>query len=154
MKKPLAEGSKAPALRAPTQDGSIVKLSDYAGKTVVLYFYPKDSTPGCTVEACSFRDSNATILKKGAVVLGVSVDPVKAHEKFALKNSIPFPLLSDGDKKIVEAYGVWVEKSLYGRKFMGIERTTFIIGPDGVIRKIFRKVKPAIHVAEVLEALS
>ncbi|PAW77425.1 MAG: thioredoxin-dependent thiol peroxidase [Verrucomicrobia bacterium Tous-C9LFEB] len=152
--KTLAEGSKAPAFQAETQDGKTVTLADFAGKTVVLYFYPKDSTPGCTTEACSFRDSHSALLKKGVVVLGVSPDSVKSHANFAGKNSLPFPLLADVDKKIVEAYGVWVEKSLYGRKYMGVERSTFVIGPDGKIVKIFRKVKAATHVAEVLEAIS
>lgn len=151
--KALAEGSKAPAFKAETQDGSTVQLSDFAGKTVVLYFYPKDSTPGCTTEACSFRDSHSALLKQGVVVLGVSPDSVKSHANFAGKNSLPFPLLADVDKKIVQAYGVWVEKSLYGRQYMGVERSTFVIGPDGKIVKIFRKVKAATHVAEVLAAL-
>lgn len=152
--KALAEGSKAPAFAAESQEGHTVKLADFAGKTVVLYFYPKDSTPGCTTEACSFRDSHSALLKKGVVVLGVSPDSVKSHANFAGKNSLPFPLLADVDKKIVEAYGVWVEKSLYGRKYMGVERSTFVIGPDGKIVKIFRKVKAATHVAEVLKAIS
>lgn len=150
--KSLVEGSVAPAFRAQTQDGKTVALSDYAGKTVVLYFYPKDNTSGCTVEACSFRDSHAALLKKGVAVLGVSPDPVKNHVKFAEKYSLPFPLLADEDKAISQAYGVWVEKSMYGRKYMGVERSTFVIGPDGKIVKIFRKVKPAEHVADVLAA--
>ncbi len=151
--KALVEGSKAPAFQAETQDGTTLKLADFAGKTVVLYFYPKDSTPGCTTEACSFRDAHSALLKKGVVVLGVSPDSVKSHANFAGKNSLPFPLLADVDKKIVAAYGVWVEKSLYGRKYMGVERSTFVIGPDGKIVKIFRKVKAATHVAEVLEVI-
>lgn len=152
--KALTEGSKAPAFTAENQEGHTVKLADFAGKTVVLYFYPKDSTPGCTTEACSFRDSHSALLKKGVVVLGVSPDSVKSHANFAGKNALPFPLLADVDKKIVEAYGVWVEKSLYGRKYMGVERSTFVIGPDGKIAKVFRKVKAATHVAEVLKAIS
>lgn len=148
--KTLGVGDKAPAFRALTQDGSTVTLADFAGKTVVLYFYPKDSTPGCTVEACSFRDSHAALLKYGWVVLGVSPDSEKSHANFAAKHALPFPLLVDAEKKIVEAYGVWVEKSLYGRRYMGVERTTFRIGPDGRIQKIYRKVKPKDHVAELL----
>jgi peroxiredoxin Q/BCP len=151
--KELNEGDIAPAFEAQTGDGTTVKLADFMGKTVVLYFYPRDNTPGCTVEACSFRDNFAALKKRGAIVLGVSADSVESHAKFAKKFSLPFTLLSDPDKNIVNAYGVWVQKSFMGRKFMGIERSTFIIGGDGRIRKIFRKVNPKTHVAEVLEFL-
>lgn len=151
--KELKEGDIAPAFKAQTGEGRSVTLADFAGNTVVLYFYPRDNTPGCTVEACSFRDNFAALKKRGVVVLGVSADSVKSHAKFAKKFSLPFPLLSDPDKKIVKDYGVWVQKSFMGRKFMGIERSTFIIGGDGRVMKIFRKVNPKVHVAELLEML-
>ena len=121
--------------------------------TVVLYFYPKDDTPGCTTEACELRDVHKQIANKNAVVLGVSPDSAKSHEKFSTKFNLPFTLVTDEDHNICEAYGVWKEKSMYGRKYMGVERTTFIIGPDGNITKIFRKVKPAGHAEEVLSAI-
>jgi len=146
-------GAKAPSFSAPDQSGKTVSLSDFKGKTVVLYFYPKDDTPGCTVEACSFRDEYTAFKKKGAVVLGVSPDSTKKHTKFIEKYSLPFPLLADEDHKICEAYGVWVEKSMYGKKYMGVERSTFVIGPDGKLKAIYRKVKPAEHTAEVLTGL-
>ena len=149
----LVVGAKAPAFSAPDQAGQTVSLSDFKGSTVVLYFYPKDDTPGCTVEACSFRDEQAVFKKKGAVVIGVSPDPAKVHVKFIEKFSLPFTLLSDTDHKIAEAYSVWVEKSMYGRKYMGMERSTFVIGPDGKLKAIYRKVKPAEHTAEVLVGL-
>jgi peroxiredoxin Q/BCP len=149
----LKEGDTAPAFEAMTGHGKTVRLADFAGKTVVLYFYPRDNTPGCTVEACSFRDNYAALKKRGAVVLGVSADSAVSHAKFARKFSLPFELLSDPDKKIIKAYGVWVRKSFMGRKFMGVERTTFVIGGDGRIQKIFRRVNPKTHVAELLEAL-
>ena len=149
----LKEGDPAPAFNAPVNGGGRVALSDFAGKNVVLYFYPKDNTPGCNKEACAFRDNYAALQKQGAVVLGVSVDPVKAHDKFAAKFKLPFPLLADEDKKIVEAYGVWGPKSFMGMNFIGTHRTTFLIGPDGRIRKIWPKVKVGEHAAEVLAAL-
>jgi len=149
----LVVGAKAPAFSAPDQSGKTVSLSDFKGKKVVLYFYPKDDTPGCTTEACSFRDEHSAFLKKGAVVLGVSPDSAKSHTKFIKKFSLPFPLLADEDKTIANDYGVWVEKSMYGKKYMGVERSTFVIGPDGKLLAIYRKVKPAEHTAEVLAAL-
>jgi thioredoxin-dependent peroxiredoxin len=149
----LIVGAKAPAFSAPDQSGKIVSLADFKGQKVVLYFYPKDDTPGCTTEACSFRDEHSAFLKKGAVVLGVSPDSAKSHTKFIEKFSLPFPLLADEDKAIAQAYGVWVEKSMYGKKYMGVERSTFVIGPDGKLLAIYRKVKPAEHTAEVLAAL-
>ena len=150
----LAVGAKAPAFSAPDQSGNIVSLADFKGKTVVLYFYPKDDTPGCTVEACSFRDEFSAFKKKGAVVLGVSPDSPKKHTKFIEKFSLPFTLLADEDKKIAQDYQVWVEKSMYGKKYMGVERSTFVIGPDGKLQAIYRKVKAAPeHTAEVLAAL-
>lgn len=151
--QPLTAGTLAPAFTAATQGGGTVSLADFKGKTVVLFFYPKDSTPGCTTEACSFRDSHAALLKKGAVVLGVSVDSAKSHDKFAKKFELPFPLLADEDHRIVQAYGVWGEKLFMGRRFMGTHRMTFLIGPDGVIRHVWTKVKPDEHVAEVLARL-
>src|SRR6188474_1013564 len=149
----LKEGDVAPDFTAPANGGTTVSLSDFKGKYVVLYFYPKDDTPGCTKEACGFRDAYAQFQKAGAIVLGVSTDPVKSHQKFVDKFSLLFPLLSDEDKKIVEAYGVWGEKSFMGRKYMGTHRVTFLIGPDGRIKKIWPKVKPEEHAKEVLEAL-
>lgn len=150
---PVTEGSPAPDFALPTHDGSTVRLSDYRGKTVVLYFYPKDDTPGCTTEACSFRDHWQVIEAAGAVVLGVSPDSPRSHERFAGKYGLPFPLLADEDHAVAELYGVWTEKTNYGKKYMGIERSTFVIGPDGVVRKVFRKVKVAGHVEQVLEAV-
>jgi peroxiredoxin Q/BCP len=149
----LKEGSKAPAFRLLDGDGNKVALSDFKGKTVVLYFYPKDMTPGCTQEACDFRDQQAALKKAKAVVLGVSRDSRERHQKFTAKYELNFPLLADEDGKVCEAYGVWKEKSLYGRKFMGIERTTFVIGSDGKIKKIFPKVKVKGHAPAVLEAI-
>ncbi len=149
----LTVGSKAPAFSAPDQSSQTVSLSDFKGKLVILYFYPKDDTPGCTTEACSFRDEHSAFQKKGAVVIGVSPDSPKKHTKFIEKFSLPFPLLADEDHKICEAYDVWVEKSMYGKKYMGVERSTFVIGPDGKLKAIYRKVKPAEHIAEVLAEL-
>jgi peroxiredoxin Q/BCP len=149
----LAVGAKAPAFSAPDQTGKVISLAQLKGKTVVLYFYPKDDTPGCTVEACSFRDSHAVFHKKSVVVLGVSPDSSKSHAKFAEKFSLPFPLLSDPDHTLAENYGVWVEKSMYGKKYMGVERSTFVIGPDGKLKAVYRKVKPETHTADVLAGL-
>ena len=150
----LKEGDKAPAFKLPTDDGDEVALKDFKGKRVILYFYPKDMTPGCTQEACDFRDAAAPLKKGKTVVLGVSRDSVERHGKFREKYQLDFPLLSDEDGKVCEAYGVWKEKSLYGKKFMGIERTTFVIGPDGRIEKVFPKVKVNGHITAVLEAVS
>ena len=149
----LKVGDRAPAFSVVTNGGGRVSLADFAGKSVVLYFYPKDDTPGCTKEACAFRDAHAQFRKRGAVVLGVSADSVKAHDKFAGKFQLPFPLLADEDRRVVEAYGVWGEKSFMGRKYLGIHRVTFLIGPDGVIKQIWTTVKPEEHAAEVLAAL-
>lgn len=153
FKLKLAEGDVAPTFTAATNGGGTASLSDYKGKHVILYFYPKDDTPGCTKEACAFRDHFAAFKKKGVVVLGVSVDPVTAHDKFVEKYKLPFTLLADVDKKIVEAYGVWGQKTFMGRKYLGVHRVTFLIGPDGKIKKIWPKVKPEEHAAEVLAAL-
>ena len=130
----IEAGQKAPAFSMRNQDGNTVTLGDYAGKNVVLYFYPKDDTPGCTVEACAFRDEHSALEKKGAVVLGVSGDDEKSHQKFIKKFNLPFPLLVDADHKAAEAYGAWGEKNMYGRKYMGFIRSTFLIGPDGAVK--------------------
>jgi peroxiredoxin Q/BCP len=150
----VKEGQKAPGFKTAANNGREVSLSDYKDKRrVVLYFYPKDDTPGCTVEACGFRDSIKQIEKIDAVVLGVSPDGVESHNKFIEKFKLPFLLLSDTDKDICKAYGVWVKKSMYGREYMGVARSTFIIGKDGKIEKIFEKVKPDAHADEVLQFL-
>ena len=150
----LNEGHKAPDFSANDDKGNAVTLKDLRGKKVVLYFYPKDDTTACTAEACAFRDNLARIKRKDAIVLGVSPDSAKKHEKFKTKYELTFPLLADEDKQMVTDYGVWKEKSMYGRKYMGVERTTFIIDEKGKIAKIFPKVKVAGHVDEVLEALA
>jgi len=147
-------GQKAPPFSLPDQDGKQVKLSDFKGKAVVLYFYPKDDTPGCTQEACSFRDEHSALKKAGAVVLGVSPDESRSHARFAGKLQLPFPLLADTDHAVAEAYGAWGEKVLYGRKFLGIVRSTFLIGRDGKVARVWPKVKVDGHVAEVREALA
>ncbi len=149
----VTEGKKAPAFTLKDQDGKSVRLEDFTGKPVVLYFYPKDDTPGCTTQACAIRDNWSDFKKKGIVVLGVSPDDPESHTKFAGKYDLPFTLLADAGHKISEKYGVWKEKSMYGRKYFGIERSTFVIGPDGKVVKIFRKVKPAEHVDLVMGAL-
>ena len=146
-------GKKAPDFTAPTDGGKKLKLSDLRGKPVVLYFYPKDDTPGCTTEACGFRDALPDFSKVKAQVIGVSRDSVARHDKFKQKYDLPFPLVSDEDGKICEKYGTWVEKSLYGRKYMGIDRATFLIDKTGSVARVWRKVKVSGHVAEVLEAV-
>ena len=140
----IKEGDKAPEFPG---------LKELKGKNVVLYFYPKDDTPGCTIEACGFRDSFKEIEELGAVILGVSPDPLESHGKFIAKFSLPFPLLSDEDKKICRDYGVWVEKFMYGKKYMGVARSTFVINKEGKIAKVFEKVTPQGHEAEILAAL-
>ena len=147
-------GDQAPDFTLPDQDGNPVSLSGLRGRNVVLYFYPKADTPGCTTQACGIRDHRNDYESAGAVVLGVSADPVKAVSKFDQKYDLGFPLLGDEDHSVAEAYGVWVEKAMYGRKYMGNERSTFVIGPDGAITHIFRKVKPAEHDELVLGALA
>lgn len=146
-------GTPAPDFTGTATDGSTVRLADFRGKPVVLYFYPRDDTPGCTREACGFRDVYSEFGQLGAVLLGVSTDPVRSHRKFTEKFQLPFPLLADEDRKIVQAYGVWGEKTFMGRKFMGTNRVTFLIGADGLIRHVWPKVKPEEHAAEVLAAL-
>jgi peroxiredoxin Q/BCP len=150
----LDVGDKAPDFTLPRQDGEPVSLSGLRGQSVVLYFYPKADTPGCTTQACGVRDHRADYEAAGAVVLGVSPDPVKRVAAFDDKHGLSFPLLADEDHAVAEAYGVWVEKSMYGRKYMGNERTTFVIGPEGVISHVLRKVKPAEHDRLVLDALA
>jgi len=150
----LYVGDIAPDFTLPDQNGNPVTLSDLRGKPVVVYFYPKADTPGCTTQACGVRDHRGDYQRLEAVVLGISPDPVKPITKFADKFDLDFPLLSDEDHAVAEAYGVWVEKSMYGRKYFGNERTTFVIGPDGVITHVFRKVKPAEHDEQVLAALA
>ncbi|HYL60599.1 MAG TPA: thioredoxin-dependent thiol peroxidase [Candidatus Acidoferrales bacterium] len=148
------EGKKAPAFTLSDGDGKVVALRDLVGKNnLVLYFYPKDMTPGCTIEACSFRDNSAKIRALGAKVVGISADSSARHNTFTEKYSLNFPLLADPDNKVTRAYGVYKMKSLYGREFMGIERTTFVIDKSGVVRKVFAKVKVNGHTDEVLEAL-
>jgi peroxiredoxin Q/BCP len=149
----LKEGDKAPDFTANDQNGKTVSLSDFKGKNVILYFYPKDDTPGCTAEACSFRDNYQSMLGKGFEVIGVSTDDEKSHKKFETKYSLPFPLIADTDKSINEAYGVWVEKNMYGKKYMGTARKTFIIGPDGTINNIIEKVDTKNSTQQVLDLL-
>ncbi|MGB7212840.1 MAG: thioredoxin-dependent thiol peroxidase [Gemmatimonadales bacterium] len=149
----LKPGTKAPAFSLPADDGTTVSLKDLKGKRVVLYFYPKDDTSGCTVEACEFRDSWAAVRRAGAVVLGVSPDGVTSHGKFKAKYQLPFRLLADADHAVAEAYGVWGEKSMYGRRYFGILRTTFLIDASGKVLQVFEKVRPRGHSAQVLEAL-
>jgi len=149
----LTEGDKAPDFTAKDQNGKTVSLSDFKGKKVILYFYPKDDTPGCTLEACSFRDNYQSMLSKGFEVIGVSTDDEKSHKKFETKFSLPFTLIADTDKNIVEAYGVWVEKNMYGRKYMGTARKTFIIDEGGTISKIIEKVDTQNSSQQVMDIL-
>jgi thioredoxin-dependent peroxiredoxin len=147
-------GKKAPAFKLADQEGKSVKLSDFKGQAVVLYFYPKDDTPGCTQEACNFRDEHSALKKAGAVVLGVSPDDEKSHARFAGKFKLPFPLLADTGHAVSEAYGAWGEKSMYGRKYQGIIRSTFLIDAEGKVAAVWPKVKVAGHVEEVQAALA
>ena len=149
----LEAGNQAPDFELQDNQGDVRKLSDYAGQTVVVYFYPKDDTPGCTKEACSFRDSYQNFKTAGVEVIGISPDSVKSHSKFSEKHDLPFTLLSDPEHKVCEAYGVWGLKKFMGREYDGVFRTTFVIGPDGKIKKVFKNVKPADHSHEVLEAV-
>jgi|SRR3990167_4227257 len=149
----LIEGSKAPEFYLSDQDGKDHELADYHGQWVLLYFYPKDDTPGCTKEACGLRDTFPKFEDVSAVVLGVSADSVESHKKFATKYKLPFTLLADPEKKVLQAYGVWRNKSMYGKSFLGIARTSFLIDPDGNIAKIYEKVKPAEHARQVLHDL-
>ena len=147
-------GALAPAFSGQTDLGNTISLKDFRGKWLILYFYPKDQTPGCTVEACDFRDAFKDLKDAGALILGVSKDSVESHQKFVEKQKLNFPLLSDADGKICEAYGAWQEKSLYGRKFMGIVRCSFLINPEGRIAKVYPKVRVEGHVAEILKELT
>lgn len=149
----LKVGDRAPDFELPAGDGTTLKLQDLRGKKVVLFFYPKDNTSGCTKEACSFQENLGALKEKGVVLLGMSADSVESHQKFSNKYGLSFPLVSDESKKMLKAYGVWKQKSFLGRKYMGIERTTLIIDEDGRIKKIFPKVKVIGHTEEVLEAL-
>ena len=149
----LQIGDTAPDFTSTTDAGKTITLSELAGKRVVLYFYPKDDTPGCTTQACDFRDNYLAIEEKNALVLGISPDGVKSHQKFKTKYNLPFTLVADEGHQIAEAYGVWVEKSNYGKKYMGVERTTFLIDPDGTLARIWPKVKVAGHGDEVLAAV-
>jgi peroxiredoxin Q/BCP len=149
----VEEGKPAPAFTLPSDSGEEVSLESLRGKPVVLYFYPKDDTPGCTAQACGIRDAWGEFERRGAIVLGVSADSPKKHAKFREKYGLPFTLLADEDRAVAELYGTWVEKSMYGKTYMGIERSTFIIDPKGNVAKIMRKVKPAEHADDVLAAL-
>ena len=149
----LKEGLQAPEFTGTDQDGNTVTLNQFKGQKVVLYFYPKDDTPGCTTEACDFRDNYQGLKAKGIAVLGVSVDDEKSHQKFAAKHNLPFTLLADTDKKIVEDYGVWGEKNIYGKKYMGTNRTTFLIDENGIISHIIKKVDTKNATAQVLELI-
>lgn len=148
----LTEGKKAPAFKGNDQNGKPVSLADYKGKKVVLYFYPEDDTPTCTVQACNLRDNFGLLKKMGFIVLGVSPDEEKKHKKFEAKYDLPFTLIADADHKIIDSYGVWGEKQMYGRTYMGLHRTTFLIDEKGIIRKIFLKPKSKQHTEEILKA--
>ena len=147
----LKEGSKAPIFEGIDQNGKTIKLTDFTGKKVILYFYPKDNTPGCTAEACNLRDNYDSLIKKGFVVIGVSPDSEKSHKGFAGKYSLPFPLIADTSKKIMNDYGVWGEKKMYGKSYMGVLRTTFIIDEKGIIEKIIEKVDTAGHTEQIFK---
>src|SRR5258706_12584644 len=149
----VKEGQAAPAFKLQDDEGNWVSLSDFRGEHVVLYFYPKDDTPGCTAEACSFRDANREMQKRGVVVLRVSADSIESHQKFADKYDLPYPLLADTDTTVSHLYGVWKEKNMYGKTYMGINRETFLIDKDGIVRKVWPKVKAAEHAQEVLETI-
>lgn len=149
----LQQGDKAPEFTAKDQNGNTVSLNDFRGKTVVLYFYPKDDTPGCTAEACDFRDNYQFLSSQGYEVIGVSTDDEKSHKKFETKYSLPFTLIADAEQEIVNSYGVWVEKNMYGKKYMGTQRTTFIIDPEGTISHIISKVDTKNSSQQVLDLL-
>jgi thioredoxin-dependent peroxiredoxin len=149
----IEEGKPAPDFELPSDSGETVKLSELRGKPVVLYFYPKDDTPGCTTQACGIRDAYGEFERAGAVVLGISPDSEKSHVKFRQKHDLPFTLLADTEHEVANAYGVWGEKSYMGRKYMGVNRSTFVIGPDGTVTKVMHNVKPATHADDVLSAL-
>ncbi|WP_162415637.1 thioredoxin-dependent thiol peroxidase [Cyclobacterium roseum] len=146
----LEVGQKAPDFESKDQDGNPIRLSDFKGKKVVLYFYPKDNTPGCTTQACNLRDNYEALQNAGYVVLGISSDSEKSHQKFIEKHELPFPLIADEDKSVHEAYGTWVEKNMYGRKYMGTARTTFVIDEEGIIKEVISKVKTKEHTNQIL----
>jgi thioredoxin-dependent peroxiredoxin len=150
----IAEGKAAPDFELENDAGETVRLSDLRGKSVVLYFYPKDDTPGCTAEACEFRDAYDRFREKGVEVIGVSPDPVASHQKFKTKYELPFPLLADTDHAVADRYGVWGQKTYGGRTYMGVDRSTFVIAPDGTLVKAMRGIKPAGHAAELLDELA
>lgn len=154
MNQILKEGDKAPAFTAKDQNGKTVSLTDFLDKKLILYFYPKDDTPGCTAEACSFRDNYQSLLQQGYNVIGISTDDEKSHKKFESKHALPFPLIADNDKTIVESYGVWVEKNMYGKKYLGTARTTFIIDQSGTIQKMIEKVDTKNSTQQVLDLLA
>lgn len=147
------EGKKAAAIKLKNQAGEFVSLKDFQGSYILVFFYPKDMTPGCTTEACSFKDNMSKLKSLGVQILGISCDDIESHKKFADKYKLNFPLLADTDKKVVEQYGVWVEKNMYGKKYMGIQRDSFLIDPKGKIVKHYIKVKPTEHVAQVIQDL-
>jgi thioredoxin-dependent peroxiredoxin len=149
----LKEGDKAPAFSAPDQNGKLISLSQYFGKKLILFFYPKDNTPGCTAEACSLRDHYADLVKQGFEVIGVSIDNTRSHKNFESKYALPYTLLADDEKRIVNAYGVWGEKKMYGRTYEGTHRTTFVINEKGIIRLILEKVDTKAHAEQILKEL-
>lgn len=149
----LKVGDKAPEIKAKDQDGKEISLKDYKGKKVIIYFYPKDDTPGCTAEACNLRDNYKALLKQGMVVLGVSADTEAKHKKFIERYNLPFPLIADVDKKVINDYGVWGEKKFLGKKYMGINRTTFVIDENGIIEEIIEKVETKNHTEQILDTL-
>ncbi len=149
----ISAGDVAPDFALPDDSGKVRTLSDFHGKTVLIYFYPKDDTPGCTTEACNFRDDYSAYEKAGVVILGISPDTVKSHVKFKSKFELPFPLLADDDHQVCQSYGVWGLKKFMGREYMGVLRTTFLVGPDGIVKDVFENVKPAEHSTQVLESL-
>lgn len=151
--EPLEAGVRAPAFTATTFDGQKIKLTDYKGKKVALYFYPKDATPGCTKQACNLRDNVEPLTEAGIAVIGVSPDANDSHEKFATKHELPFPLIADPDHKIIDKYGVWGEKQNYGKTYMGLQRTTFLIDENGKIMHVFKRPKTTDHAAEILSKL-
>ena len=150
----LKAGDKAPTFTGKDQNGNKISLADYKGKKIVLYFYPEDDTPACTTQACNIRDNYSLLKKKGITILGISPDDIEKHQKFIDKYNLPFPLLADPEMKIIHKYGVWGEKNLYGRKYMGIHRNTFVINEDGTIVKVFLKPRNKAHVEEILKAIA
>ncbi|HYX06193.1 MAG TPA: thioredoxin-dependent thiol peroxidase [Bacteroidales bacterium] len=150
----LEEGATAPEIKGKDQDGNLISLSDFKGKKVILYFYPKDNTPGCTAEACNLRDNYDALLQKGFAIIGVSADSAKSHQNFRQKHDLPFPLLVDEDKEVIKSYGAWGEKKMYGKTYEGILRTTYVIDEEGKIEKVFPKVKTKDHTKQILDELN